>query len=122
MQMAQDPLVAYSCIKAAACLLWPNLTSFDVERVGTQFPVAKNKILIVSGTNDPFTPLHGALATYQYIGADNANILVHDAFGHTARPNPNQCTDDAIKTYFSEGQQSKIILRFRQAPHERDHL
>ena len=60
-------------------------------------------MLVIGGTNDPVTPYHGALATYHFIGENNAQFLVHDAFGHCTTSSPNFCTESAIHTFLTTG-------------------
>jgi hypothetical protein len=103
-QLSADPLVGYMSFSFAPCLGWPNLSSFDVERFTQPFPSKlRNKILIIGVTNDPVTPYHGSLATYQYIGASNANFLIHDAFGQCTISSPNNCSTSAIQKFLLNG-------------------
>lgn len=103
-QMQNNTLVAYEGVSFASCLSWPNLSSFDVERITSPFPARlKNKILVIGVTDDPVTPYHGAQETYQAIGSDNANFLVHDGFGHCSVSDPNNCTWNALINYFVNG-------------------
>jgi hypothetical protein len=100
----KNPLVGYFTIDNAVCLGWPDLSSFDVERFEGPFPANfTNKILVIGGTNDPITPYHGALSTYEYIGSENANFLIHDGYGHCALANPNNCTNSAIGSFLRDG-------------------
>jgi hypothetical protein len=103
-QISINPLVGYISTSFAGCLGWPNLTAFDVELFGGVFPsTLKNKILVIAGTNDPLTPYDGSLATYQFIGKNNAQFLVHDAFGHCTISSPNSCTTSAIHAFLTTG-------------------
>ena len=99
------PLSAYISISVAICLGWPNLSPYNIEHFTENvFPSnLANKLLIVGVTNDPITPYHGALDTYGYIGSDNANFLIHDAYGHCSIANPNSCTITAIRSFISNG-------------------
>ena len=100
----RDPLLAYGGFEYAACLSWPNLTSYDIERSRAPFPAKiKNKVLVVPGTSDPSCSFAGAVSTYRYIGSDNANLLIHDGVGHCTYNNPNPCTRNAIRNYFTFG-------------------
>jgi hypothetical protein len=100
----KDPLLAYGGFDYAACLSWPNLTAYDIERWNASFPTKiKNKVLVVPGTNDPSCSFAGGLSSYRYIGPDNANLLVHDGVGHCTYNNPNPCTTNAIRDYFTSG-------------------
>ena len=56
-QMQTNPLIAYMGIASAACLSWPNLTAYNVERYTGPFPTKlKNKMLVLGGVNDPVAP------------------------------------------------------------------
>jgi len=103
--IAEDPLTAYVSLDFSICLGLPNLTFFNVNRfTAPTFPATlKNKMLIVGVTGDAITPYHGALATYQYTGSENAIFLIHDGYGHTSTANPNNCTLSAIKDYLQTG-------------------
>lgn len=104
-QIAINPLVGYTSTSFAPCLGWPDLSAFDVEQFRGTFPsTLKNKMLIIAGTNDPVTPYDGALATYQFIGENNAQLLVHDAFGHCTFSSPNSCTTSAIRAFLTTGE------------------
>jgi hypothetical protein len=106
-QIIENPLLAIHGYGYSGCLTWPNLNSSDIERVRSAFPsTLNNKMLLVAGTLDPDNYFAGALATYQYIGADNANILVHDGVGHCSFSDPNPCTTTTIKEYLNNGSNS----------------
>ena len=102
-QIAENSLVGYQGVEAAWCLSWPNLTTYNIEKYTAPFTQLHNKILIIAETNNPGTFYNGVLATYEYIGEDNANLLVHDAFGYGVISDPNKCTLNAIKTYYKNG-------------------
>lgn len=103
-KIAINPLVGYISTSFAPCLGWPDLSAFDVEQFRGTFPsTLKNKMLIIAGTNDPVTPYNGALATYQFVGENNAQFLVHDAFGHCTFSSPNPCTTSAIRAFLTTG-------------------
>lgn len=103
-QLTKNPLVAYYGWNAAPCLSWPNLTSFNVERYRQPFPKAtKNKLLVIGVTGDPTGSFSGAVATFNYIGSNNAVFLTHDAFGVGSIWQPNNCTTGAIKSYLLNG-------------------
>jgi hypothetical protein len=104
--ISQDPLIGFQALSAAPCLGWPNLTEYNVERFTGQFPsTLDNKIIVLGITNDPITPYQSAMATYQYIGSDNAVFLVHDAFGHTSFASQNGCTGFWLHAYFVNGRE-----------------
>lgn len=104
-QTHTNALVGYMSSAFSACLAWPNLTHYDVEKVyAADFPSKlKNKMLVIGVTDDPVTPYHSALNTYNTIGADNAEFLIHDGMGHCSLQNPNPCTTNAVKAYFLNG-------------------
>ena len=56
-QVNTNPLVGYLGVFSAACLTWPNLTDYGVERYEGPVPEKlKNKMLIIGVTNDPVCP------------------------------------------------------------------
>jgi len=104
MEIAENPLVGQTGLLAAACLGWPNLTAYHVEKYTDRVGQLKNKMLVIAETNNVGAPYSGSLATYEYIGEGNANLLVHDAFGYYGvTHDPNECTSSAIKAYFRDG-------------------
>jgi len=95
---------SYQGLEGALCLGWPNLTAFNVEQYREQFPgTINNKIIVIGETNNPWYSYSGALATYSFIGSDNANFFVHDGLGKGIRDDPNSCTNNAMKAYFVNG-------------------
>ena len=95
---------SYQGLEGALCLGWPNLTAFNVEQYRDQFPGnISNKVIVIGGTNNPWYSYSGALATYSFIGSDNANFFIHDGFGKDIREDPNTCTYAALKGYFVNG-------------------
>lgn len=101
--MDQNPLIGLQGIQAAACLNWPNLTEY-VQHVA--FPTLKTPILIIA-EEDPLNAYGGILATYNYLGIDNAILLTHDGIGHGWNLSPNNCTLNAIKELYRDGQTPK---------------
>ena len=57
----------------------------------------------MSVTQDPVTPYPDALATFNMIGSDNANFLVHDGYGHCTVFDPSDCTWNNLIGYFVNG-------------------
>jgi hypothetical protein len=56
-QVNTNPLVGYLGVFSAACLTWPNLTDYGVERYEGPVPEKlRNKMLIIGVTNDPVPP------------------------------------------------------------------
>jgi len=108
---------SYQGIEGALCLGWPNLTAFNVEQYRQPFPSKiNNKIVVIGETNNPWYSYTGALATYNFIGSDNANFFVHDGFGKGIRDDANTCTNGAMKAYFVNGMPpSELELTFVQA-------
>jgi TAP-like protein len=104
-QLSVNPVIAYPGIKWTKCLSWPNLTSLpDVERFNGTFPKElKNRMLLIGITNNPTTPLTNVISTYNFLGANNAALLVHDGFGHYTFSNPNNCTTAMIKAFLTNG-------------------
>ncbi|KAI0673272.1 TAP-like protein-domain-containing protein [Trametes maxima] len=82
------------------CPFWPVRA---VERY--QGPFNKklaNKILVVSNTFDPVTPLAGAEAVVKNLGDDAALVEQH-GFGHVSVAEPSQCFNAIAFTYFATG-------------------
>jgi len=95
---------SYQGIEGALCLGWPNLTAFNVEQYRQPFPSnINNKIIVIGETNNPWYSYTGALATYNFIGSNNANFFVHDGLGKGIRDDSNNCTSAAMKAYFVNG-------------------
>ncbi|KAH9892884.1 alpha/beta-hydrolase [Cubamyces lactineus] len=82
------------------CPFWPVRA---VERY--QGPFDKklaNKILVLSNTYDPITPVSGARALVELLGEGGTLVLLN-GFGHTT-VEPSQCLDEIISAYFVHGQ------------------
>ena len=104
-QIAQNPIIGYPGMMTANCLGWPNLTAHNVEKYRSPFPKStKNKILIIAETGNAWNSYSGVLSTYEYVGAENANLLVHNAFGYGIFSDPNRCTYDAVRGFFVNGE------------------
>lgn len=103
-QLELNPLAAFNGFFYAVCLTWPNLTTYDLQRYTGPFPEKlKNSVLVIGITNDAAAAFPGALATYEYIGSDNAALLIHDSFGATSLDSINNCTNTIITAYFTQG-------------------
>ena len=103
-QIAESIPFAYSGIQEAFCISWPNLTAHNVENYRAPFPNSlANKILIIGDTNNPWASYSGALATYQYVGSQNANFLIHDGLGFGIFSDPNNCSYNSITEFFVNG-------------------
>ncbi|KAI0651010.1 alpha/beta-hydrolase [Trametes meyenii] len=82
------------------CPFWPVRA---VERYQGPFnKTLVNKVLIVSNTFDPVTPLFSAESTSRLLG-DNAVLVRQDAFGHTSISEPSQCLNQITLAYFTNG-------------------
>jgi TAP-like protein len=122
-QSKQDALVAYEGVSFALCLSWPNLSSYDIERITSPFPASlNNKVLVIGVTDDPVTPYTSAQATYNMMGQDNANFLVHEGFGHCSIADPNNCTTNALINFFVNGMFLPLTTNNRHDPTKRDHM
>ena len=114
--MTLNPIAAFFGLNYASCLSWPNLTTFDLQRYIGPFPEnLKNNILVIGITNDVSAAFPGALATYEYIGPDNAVLLIHDSFGVATLDSMNECTNATIKAHFAQGMKDsqKVVNRRR---------
>jgi len=101
----ESVIAGYLEMTISRCLSWPNLTSYDVERISyLDFPAnLRNKVMVIGVTDDPVTPYPSALSTYEMMGPDNAVFLIHDGFGHCSVADPNNCTWGAITNFFVNG-------------------
>ena len=103
-QVAQNAVIAFQGLQSATCLKWPNLSSYDVQAYRNAFPLnLKNPVTIIADAHDPSVAYNGVLATYEYMGAENARILIHEALGDRWYAYPNNCTLNAIKDYYQNG-------------------
>ena len=109
-QIARNNLIAYQGIDLGACIGWPNLTSHNLEKFTGPFPASiSNKILIVAESYSVGYSYNSVLNTYEFVGADNAVLLIHDAFGHTLDDDPNNCTLNTVQAYLINGIEPHII-------------
>ncbi|KAI8974213.1 TAP-like protein-domain-containing protein [Trametes punicea] len=82
------------------CPFWPVRA---VERYQGPFnKTLANKVLVISNTYDPATPLAGARALVDLLG-DNARLAVQNGFGHTSMSSPSQCLNKIILAYLTNG-------------------
>ncbi|KAJ8494816.1 hypothetical protein ONZ51_g2084 [Trametes cubensis] len=89
--------------------VWPNVFNYcpfwpvrAVERY--QGPFDKklaNKVLVLSNTYDPVTPLADARALSKLLG-DYGALIQLDGFGHTTSE-PSQCLYEIVSVYFANG-------------------
>ena len=91
------------------CLGWPDLSSYNIEKFTGPFPASiSNKILIVAELYSLGNSYNSILNTYEFVGEDNSAFLIHDAFG-TSLSDPNNCTLNAIRAYFTNGTEPHIM-------------
>ncbi|KAJ3100504.1 hypothetical protein HDU97_002186 [Phlyctochytrium planicorne] len=84
------------------CKHWPR----PVERyTGPWNSKMKNKILIVSNTLDPLTPLVNAKKIHDLLFPQNSSLLlIQEAYGHTSGSQPSFCTLQALTNYVLTGE------------------
>lgn len=105
-QIAENVIIAYVGVTNAVCLGWPSLAAYNVETYRAPFPKSiSNKILVIGETMSPWSSYDGTVATYQYIGSDNAVFVTYDGVGNGIYTDPNNCTYDAIRQFFLTGKQ-----------------
>jgi hypothetical protein len=102
--ISEDTLRGYNpnMFMTAACLSWPNLTNADIEKYNDTFPNLTNRILLVAPMYGAMASLAGISNTYNFVGSENANILLHDGFGDGYNSDPNNCTVNAITQFYLE--------------------
>ena len=102
-QLRNNSLIAYQGLSAAHGIGWPNLAAHKVEKFTGPFPShVRNKILIVAEAYNPGYSVSSALSTYEFLGSNNAVMLIHDGWGYNFTTDPNDCTTHAIKAVFSK--------------------
>ncbi|KAL9572234.1 hypothetical protein ACKAV7_003617 [Fusarium commune] len=73
----------------------------DLRNVKTSFP-----ILFVNGIYDPVTPASNAWeASARFRGS---RVLIHEGAGHGLTAHPSNCTNEAVRKYFHEGELPKV--------------
>ncbi|KAI0331373.1 alpha/beta-hydrolase [Cubamyces sp. BRFM 1775] len=90
--------------------LWPNMFQYcpfwpvrAVERYQGPFnKKLENKVLVISNTYDPITPVSGARALVELLG-DDSTLVLQDGFGHTSIGSPSQCINEIAFAYFVNG-------------------
>ncbi|KAH9886730.1 alpha/beta-hydrolase [Cubamyces lactineus] len=90
--------------------IWPNMFQYcpfwpvrAVERYEGPFnKTLANKILVISNTYDPITPVSGARALVELLG-DDATLVLQDGFGHTSIGSPSQCINEIAFAYLVNG-------------------
>ncbi|KAI0820123.1 TAP-like protein-domain-containing protein [Trametes gibbosa] len=81
-----------------SCPFWPVRA---VERYQGPFnKTLANKIMVVSNTLDPVTPLAGAKAVVALLG-DSARLVQQHGFGHTSNAEPSQCLNEVMFAYMT---------------------
>jgi hypothetical protein len=109
-QIARNSLIAYQGIDFGSCIGWPNLASHNLEKFTGPFPASiSNKILIVAESYSVGYSYNSILNTYEFVGADNAVLLIHDAFGRTLGDDPNNCTLNTVQAYLINGYKPHFI-------------
>ncbi|KAJ3100502.1 hypothetical protein HDU97_002184 [Phlyctochytrium planicorne] len=64
----------------------------------------KNKILVVSSTLDPVTPLYNAKKVHSILSANNDSyLIIQKGYGHCSLGQPSTCTLKAIGNYLFNG-------------------
>ncbi|KAK4052692.1 hypothetical protein OIV83_001979 [Microbotryomycetes sp. JL201] len=91
----------------ARCRNWP-FKAKDVYRGPWSrregLPKTRNKILFVSNTADPVTPLSAAERMAEHVFTrDSASLLIQDGFGHCSLAHPSLCTAKTIRRYLLDG-------------------
>ncbi|OAR00885.1 hypothetical protein LLEC1_06469 [Akanthomyces lecanii] len=79
---------------------WP--TPAEVYRGGLN-KTLKNPLLLISGTNDPATPLRHGRRLREALGSENARLVVHHGYGHGSHVDPSDCTDAIGREYILKG-------------------
>jgi hypothetical protein len=101
-QIKDDPLIAYQGIGYADCIGWPNLASYNPEKYTESFPSnIHNKMIIIAEPNNPFTSINASINAYQFVGPENAVILIHDGIGIDIWTDINNCTLNTAQAYFA---------------------
>lgn len=101
-QIKDDPLIAYLGFTNANCIGWPNLTSYNLEKYTSSFPSnIHNKMIIIAEPNNGFTSINASINTYQFVGPENAVVLIHDGIGGDIWMDINNCTLNTIQAYFA---------------------
>ncbi|KAJ8494840.1 hypothetical protein ONZ51_g2091 [Trametes cubensis] len=98
-----------SSSRTSSHLLWPNPLAYcpfwpvrAVERYQGPFnQKLSNRVLVLSNTYDPITPVSGARALVELLGED-ASLVLLNGFGHTT-VEPSQCLNEIISAYFVNG-------------------
>ena len=101
---AYGAILAYNGVYGPPlCLSW-NATLNNAEIYRFAFPSSiKNKILMVAETLNSVWSYEGAFATYEYVGSQNAALLIHDGIGPGVYWDPNDCTYNEIREYLVTG-------------------
>ncbi|KAJ3109871.1 hypothetical protein HDU97_000101 [Phlyctochytrium planicorne] len=91
----------FAILDALTCRHWVR----PVERFdGPWNSKLSNKILIVSSTVDPITPLAGAKKVHSILTAtDSSYLLVHNGYGHTSLAQPSACSLKTVANYLMNG-------------------
>ncbi|KAJ3103245.1 hypothetical protein HDU96_009367 [Phlyctochytrium bullatum] len=83
------------------CRYWPERPA---ERyTGPWGKSMKNKILVLSNTLDPVTPLESGKTVAKLLGPENGVLLVQEGVGHCSLAQPSLCTIAIVQELFQTG-------------------
>jgi hypothetical protein len=111
--ISQDDLLGYNVntFYPATCFTWPNFTNAeDIENYGTTFPSLTGRMLFIAPMYSAGFSLAGVSNTYNFVGSENANILLHNGLGDGFANDPNNCTLNAITNFLSQGMLIQFCL------------
>jgi pimeloyl-ACP methyl ester carboxylesterase len=80
------------------CGQWPVPSRAKPHRVTAE---GSGPIVVVGTTRDPATPYENSVRLRDQLA--NARLITFDGDGHTAYGRSNDCVDDAINDYYTEG-------------------
>lgn len=106
-------LIGYQDLWTSPTASCPDLSPHNVEKLPTQFPTRINtNIVVVARTSALGYPMNAAVNAYNFIGSENAVILVRDAYGPsqlTENGVLDECTMNVFKEYFRKGK--RLVIR-----------
>lgn len=83
----------------AACQGWPADPEGEPRAVDA---AGAHPVLVVGTTHDPATPYAWSRALVEQL--DDARLLTHDSYGHTAYTSGNRCVQAAVDRYLLDGE------------------
>ena len=97
-----DPIIAWQgSWNGAQNISCPDFKSHNPEKLPTVFPKnIRDQIIITARQYDFGFPMNGTLNTYNFVGARNAAVFVHNSY---ARGVMDDRTMNVMKSYFGEG-------------------